>query len=113
MQVVMGDFNMRMYEQVPSVRNRGLTIDAAAYYPWKLSPGPQQRPATIRDRSICSDSCAVFIINANVSVTLNKPLPLLHDSDRADDDVGIFCTTWREPRNGGAECGSRSSSPSM
>ena len=93
--VVMGDFNMCMYELVPVVRNRGLRIDVAAYYPWKLGTEPQQRPATIHGCSICSDSCAAFIINANVSVTSNKPRSLLHDSDNADDEVGIFCTTWR------------------
>jgi hypothetical protein len=49
--VLMGDFNMSLFRVIPEFRSRGVTIDSAAWYPWKSPTGIP-----------CSDSCGIFCL---------------------------------------------------
>jgi hypothetical protein len=49
--VLMGDFNMSLFRVIPEFRSRGVTIDLAAWYPWKSPTGIP-----------CSDSCGIFCL---------------------------------------------------
>ena len=46
--VLMGDFNMALFRVIPELRSRGVTIDLAAWYPWKSAEGVQM-----------ADSCGI------------------------------------------------------
>jgi hypothetical protein len=90
--VLMGDFNMALFRVIPELRSRGVTIDLAAWYPWKSAEGVQM-----------ADSCGIFFIDTPGEYTLFKGLKDLH----ADDSTGIL---WKaEPvvaghgSNGGAD----------
>ena len=50
--VLMGDFNMSLWQVVPQLRKRGLEIDMAGWYPWTTSDG-----------TIMTDSVGIFMIN--------------------------------------------------
>ena len=64
----MGDFNMSLFKVIPELRSRGVTVDLAAWYPWK---SPMGLPM--------SDSCGIFFIDAPGEYTLHKGLDDLHD----------------------------------
>ena len=66
--VLMGDFNMSLFKVIPELRSRGVTVDLAAWYPWK---SPMGLPM--------SDSCGIFFIDAPGEYTLHKGLDDLHD----------------------------------
>jgi hypothetical protein len=90
--VLMGDFNMALFLVIPELRSRGVTIDLAAWYPWKSAEGVQM-----------ADSCGIFFIDTPGEYTLCKGLKDLHDND----STGIL---WKaEPvaagddSNGGAD----------
>ena len=69
-QVLMGDFNMSLFRVIPELRNRGVTIDLGAWYPWKSLEGEPM-----------SDSCGIFFVNLPGMYTLDKKLGDLHDKD--------------------------------
>ena len=68
--VLMGDFNMSLFQVVPELRSRGVTIDLAAWFPWKTT-----------DATPCADSCGIFFLNHPGSLRLVKGLSDLHDQD--------------------------------
>ena len=66
----MGDFNMSVFRVVPELRERGVTIDLGAWYPWKSLGGEPM-----------SDSCGIFFVNLPGVYTLTKSLRDIHDKD--------------------------------
>ena len=79
--VLMGDFNMSLFMVVPEIRSRGVTIDLAAWFPWKMPDG-----------TACADSCGIFFVNRPGQYELVTGLEDLH----ANDDTGFF---WEENVN--------------
>ena len=75
MDVLMGDFNMSLFLVVPELRKRGVTIDLAAWFPWKQ-----------RDCTPMADSCAIFFINRPGIYQLVKGRHCLH----AHNQKGIY-----------------------
>ena len=71
----MGDFNMSVFRVVPELRERGVTIDLGAWYPWKSLGGEPM-----------SDSCGIFFVNLPGVYTLTKNLRDIH----ADNATGIL-----------------------
>ncbi len=67
--VLMGDLNMALFALVPALRSRGLTIDTAAWYPWKSA----------KIGSAMADSCAIFMINCAGKYRLCQTLHDLYD----------------------------------
>ena len=84
MDVLMGDFNMSLFLVIPELRKRGVTIDLAAWFPYK-------RP----DCTPVVDSCGIFFINRPGLYQLNKGLYYLH----ADSPLGIY---WDKDANDAA-----------
>ena len=68
--MLMGDFNMSLFLVAPELRSRGVTIDLAAWFPWKALDGTP-----------CADSCGIFFLNSPGSFRLVKGLCDLHDRD--------------------------------
>ena len=75
MDVLMGDFNMSLFLVVHELRSRGVTIDLAAWFPWKL---PGCTPMV--------GSCAIFFINRPGIYQLVKGRHCLH----AHNQKGIY-----------------------
>ena len=73
--VMMGDFNMSLFQVISELRSRGVEIDLGAWYPWKSPRGDPM-----------SDSCGIFFINMPGEYTLEKGLPHL----TADVPEGIL-----------------------
>ena len=61
---------MALFEVVPQLRSRGVTIDIAAWFPWKAPDGTP-----------CADSCGIFVLNLPGSIRLVKGLCDLHDQN--------------------------------
>ncbi len=61
--VFMGDLNMALFAIVPALRSRGLTIDTAAWYPWKSA----------KIGSAMADSCAI------VNDKLRRQVPIMQN----------------------------------
>ena len=78
MEVLMGDFNMSLFLVIPELRKRGVTIDLAAWFPYKQ---PDCTPIV--------DSCAIFFINRPGLYQLNKGREALH----ANNPLGIYWDT--------------------
>jgi hypothetical protein len=53
--VFMGDFNMALFRVIPELRSRGVTIDLAAWYPWKSAEGVQM-----------ADSCGIINYSSSI-----------------------------------------------
>ena len=87
--VIMGDFNMSLFRVVPELRSRGVTIDLAAWFPWK-SP----------DGTPCADSCGIFFVNRPGLYTLKKGLKDLH----ANDESGILWSTPEDSSQTSTTC---------
>ena len=68
--VLMGDFNMALFETIPELRRRGVIIDLAAWFPWRTLQGVP-----------CADSCAIFFVDKSGKYCLNYGLADLHDND--------------------------------
>ena len=83
--VLMGDFNMAFFMVVPEMRSRGVKIDLAAWYPWKLADG-----------TACADSCGIFFVNKPGQYLLETGPECLH----ANDEKGFF---WEKPAVVGKE----------
>ena len=83
--VLMGDFGVALFCVIPELRSRGVTIDLAAWFPWKRVDGTP-----------CADTCGIFFIDRPGSYHLCKGLTDLH----ANDASGIL---WSTP-----ECKSQS-----
>ena len=81
----MGDFNMAFFMVVPEMRSRGVKIDLAAWYPWKLADG-----------TACADSCGIFFVNLPGQYLLETGPECLH----ADNEKGFF---WEKPAVAGKE----------
>ena len=77
--VLKGDFNMALFMVIPELRSRGVTIDLAAWFPWKRTDGTP-----------CADSCGIFFVKRPGLYQLKKGLADLH----ANDASGIL---WKEP----------------
>ena len=69
-QVLMGDFNMSLFNLVPQLRSRGITIDTAAWYPWRNADGEPM-----------ADSCGIFFVNSPGRYKLYKSIDDVHDND--------------------------------
>lgn len=78
--VCMGDFNMCMFQLVSWCRNCGLTVDVAAWTPWKTAGGQPR-----------ADSMAILFINCPGQYKLHHGLSVLHDRE------GGFLTTQHDP----------------
>eukprot|EP00959_Pyramimonas_sp_CCMP1952_P337180 7060971-Pyramimonas_sp.AAC.1 len=91
--VVVGDFNMMVFETPRKCRSRGIAVDTAAWHAFKLIPGGA--PA--------ADSCAAFFVECPGTRYLLRPrgdlremrggilekgLPEGYDSSRAKGDKG-------------------------
>ena len=74
--VCMGDFNMCMFQLVTWCRSCGVTVDVAAWTPWKTAGGQPR-----------ADSMAILFINCPGEYTLHHGLGALHDRE------GGFLTT--------------------
>ena len=68
--VMMGDFSLQLFKVVPELRQRGVQIDLAAWFPWKRNDGEP-----------CADSCAIFFLNRPGQYKLTKGLKDLHSKD--------------------------------
>ena len=73
--VVMGDFNMCLFRVIPEFRSRGVTVDLAAWFPWKTKSG-----------ELMADSCGIFFIDEPGEHRLHKGLKDLH----AENETGIL-----------------------
>ena len=78
--VCMGDFNMCMFQLVSWCRSCGLTVDVAAWTPWKTEGGQPR-----------ADSMAILFINCPGEYKLHHGLDVLHDRE------GGFLTTQQDP----------------
>ena len=65
--VLMGDFGLALLMLVPALRSRGVTIDLAAWFPWKMWNGTP-----------CADTCGIFFLHRPGQYKLNKGLEDLH-----------------------------------
>ena len=74
-----GDFNMALLQVVEELRSRGIRIDCVAWHPWYLRT---LAPRTGGPLGI--DSCAIFYIGGNATVTLRWGLS---DIDRLEAAV--------------------------
>ena len=61
--VLMGDFNMSLFELAPQLRSCGVVIDVAAWYPCKSTDGEPM-----------ADSCGIFFIDAPGKYKLHHSL---------------------------------------
>ena len=68
--VLMGDFNMSLFELVPQLRSRGVQVDVAGWYPWKTPAGLP-----------FADSCGVFFIGKPGKCDPFFGVDHLHDDD--------------------------------
>jgi len=82
-----GDFNMSLTNVIPELRSRGILCDCLAWYPWvHKAAKPHNQPLGI-------DSCAIFYIGGNVSVTLKWGL---QDLDRLTAVAAEGDESWAE-----------------
>ncbi len=88
-QIMLGDFNMSVFDVVPQMRSHGIIIDLVAIYPW--SQTGQREPY--------SDSCAIWLLNGCSQISMTCGL-------------GSFSSNASGSRgSGSAEDGSRGSRP--
>ena len=73
--VLMGDFNMSLFDLVPNRRSCGVVIDVAAWYPWKSEDGEPM-----------ADSCGIFFIDTPGEYKLHHGLDDIHD----DTEDGVL-----------------------
>jgi hypothetical protein len=73
--VLMGDFNMSLFQVIPQLRSCGVEVACGAWFPWKSFAG-----------TAMSDSCGMFFLNMPGEYALCKGLGDLHD----DDESGIL-----------------------
>ena len=67
--VLMGDFNMSVFELVPRLRSRGVEVAVAGWYPWKSPTGLP-----------CADSCGIFFINKPGKYDVQYAANAVHDN---------------------------------
>ena len=97
--VLMGDFNMALFQVIPELRSRGATVDLGAWFPWKSLEG-----------TAMSDSCGIFFLDMPGDYSLYKTLDdlnaerpdgILTKAQPVDDTVKIEHGFVRCAPNGG------------
>jgi len=77
--ILMGNFNMALWEVVPRLRSCGVVLDMAAYYPWKN-----------KDCKLMTDTCGIFVVGIAAGVRLYHGEGSLHDRDES----GLLSRQW-------------------